>query len=240
MSMTPARSGEPLVKLEALAKTFVLHGQGGVALPVFAGIDLEIWAGECVVIAGASGAGKSSLLRAIYGNYRTTSGRIQLRHEGELVDVVDAEPRTVLALRRRTVTHVSQFLRVIPRVSTMDLVLEPALAFGQEEPAARIRASRLLHRLNIPERLWSLAPATFSGGEQQRVAIARSFVADYPIMLLDEPTAALDPVNRQVVVELILEARQRGAATIAIFHDRDVRDRVATREFDIEAYRRAA
>jgi alpha-D-ribose 1-methylphosphonate 5-triphosphate synthase subunit PhnL len=193
-----------------------------------------------VVIGGASGAGKSSLLRAIYGNYRATSGRIRLKHEGKLVDIVGAEPRTILAMRRKSVTHVSQFLRVIPRVSTMDLVLEPAIAAGLGEDEARERARHLLARLNIPERLWALAPATFSGGEQQRVAIARSFVADYPIMLLDEPTAALDPVNRQVVVELILEARRRGAATIAIFHDRDVRDRVATREFDIEAYRRAA
>jgi alpha-D-ribose 1-methylphosphonate 5-triphosphate synthase subunit PhnL len=240
--MTPiATSPEgPLVKLDALAKSFILHGQGGVALPVFAGIDLEVFAGECVVIAGASGAGKSSLLRAIYGNYRASAGRIRIRHEGRLVDVVGAEPRTVLALRRRTVTHVSQFLRVIPRVSTMDLVLEPALAFGMGEADARARARLLLRRLNIPERLWSLAPATFSGGEQQRVAIARSFIADYPILLLDEPTAALDPTNRQVVVDLILEARRRGGATIAIFHDRDVRDQVATREFDIEPYRRAA
>ncbi|MFN3671044.1 MAG: phosphonate C-P lyase system protein PhnL [Bosea sp. (in: a-proteobacteria)] len=229
-----------MIHVENVAKSFTLHNQGGVRLPVFDDVGFSVAAGEALVLAGASGAGKSSLLRILYGNYRPTQGRILITHDGRAVDIVSAVPRTVLEIRRRTLGFVSQFLRVIPRVSALDIVRDPLLARGVAPETATQRAQAMLARLNLPERLWTLAPATFSGGEQQRVNIARSFVDPSPIMLIDEPTASLDAANRDVVVQLIAEARQAGSAIVGIFHDEAVREAVATRYLDITDFRKAA
>jgi len=231
---------ETMVIVEKLVKRFTLHVQGGVMVPVFDGIDLAVARGECVVLGGPSGAGKSTLLRAVYGNYLPQGGRIRLRDGEGWVQVTGAEPRTILQLRRRTLGYVSQFLRVIPRVPTLDLVAAPLTDAGVRAAAARERAAALLDTLNIPARLWALPPATFSGGEQQRVNIARSFIVDYPILLLDEPTASLDADNRRVVVALVEAARARGAAILGIFHDAEVRQALATRVFDLEEAKAAA
>jgi len=212
-----------------LHKTFTLHNQGGLRLPVLNGADLAVASGECVVLHGPSGIGKSTLLRALYGNYLVERGHILIRHQGQVVDMATAPPRIVLDVRRRTIGFVSQFLRVIPRVATLDLVTEPLRRLGVEPEVARERAESLLDRLAIPRRLWSLPPATFSGGEQQRVNIARGLIAEHPILLLDEPTAALDGGNRDAVIDLIVASRERGTAIVGIFHDEYVRDAVATR-----------
>lgn len=216
-----------------LVKRFTLHNQGGLELPVLPGFDLAVAAGECVALNGPSGVGKSTILRALYGNYLVQQGHILVRHAGRVVDVAAAAPSLVLDVRRRTLGFVSQFLRVIPRVATLDLVAEPLRRIGIDAAAARERAEGLLDRLAIPRGLWSLPPATFSGGEQQRVNIARGLIAEHPILLLDEPTAALDATNRDAVIELIDAARQRGAAIVGIFHDRAVREAVATRTVEI-------
>ena len=220
---------EPALEIRDLAKTFTLHVQGGVRLPVLDGVSLAIEPGECVVLADPSGAGKSTLLRAVYGNYLAQSGRVLVRHRGRVVDMVGAAPRLVLEVRRHTLGYVSQFLRVIPRVPTDQVVAGPLRARGVDAPQALARARAMLERLRIPERLWSLSPVTFSGGEQQRVNVARVFVADYPVLLLDEPTASLDAASRHAVVELIREARRGGAAVLGIVHDQQVRGLVATR-----------
>lgn len=229
-----------MIQVENVAKSFTLHNQGGANLPVFDDVNFEVAAGEALVLAGASGAGKSSLLRILYGNYRPTRGAIRITHAGRPVDIVSAVPRTVLDVRRRTLGFVSQFLRVIPRVSALDIVRDPLLARGATPEVATQKARAMLARLNLPERLWTLAPATFSGGEQQRVNIARSFVEPSPIMLIDEPTASLDAANRDIVVALIAEARAAGSAIVGIFHDEAVREQVATRYLDITAFRKAA
>ena len=156
------------------------------------------------------------------------------------MDVAKAEPRTILTMRRTTMGFVSQFLRVIPRIPTLDLVMEPLLTAGRGAEEARERAEAVLTHLNLPQRLWSLAPATFSGGEQQRVNIAHAMVCDYPVLLLDEPTASLDSENRAAVVELILAARSRGAAILGVFHDREAGDAVATDTIELRANRLAA
>lgn len=222
-----------MIEVERLSKRFTLHNQGGITLPVLEDVSLRADRGECVVLHAPSGAGKSTLLRCVYANYRAQSGAARVRHEGGWVDMANAAPREVLAVRRRTVGYVSQFLRVIPRVPAVDVVMEPLLALGVERDAAREKAASMLERLNLPARLWSLPPATFSGGEQQRVNIARGFVAELPILLLDEPTAALDGANRRAVVEVIAEAKARGATILGIFHDDEVRGAVATRLFDL-------
>ncbi|RWJ43154.1 phosphonate C-P lyase system protein PhnL [Mesorhizobium sp.] len=218
---------------KGLSKTFTLHTQGGAKLPVFHDIDFAVQAGECVCLHGPSGAGKSTLLRSLYANYRPDSGQIVVEHGGRAVDLLAAEPWEVVAIRRRTIGYVSQFLRVIPRVPTLDVVAEPAILVGTPPDVAKTVARGLLTRLRIPERLWPLAPATFSGGEQQRVNIARGFIVDYPILLLDEPTASLDSANRRTVVELIQEAKERGTAVVGIFHDEEVRSAVADRLFEV-------
>lgn len=196
-------------------------------------VSFRVHRGEILFVTGHSGAGKSTLLRTLYGNYLPAGGSIRLRHAGDWLELVGAEPREVLAVRRQTLGYVSQFLRVIPRVATLDVVMEPALARGWSRDSAELRARSLLARLNIPERLWQLAPGTFSGGEQQRVNIARGFMVEWPILLLDEPTASLDEANRQVVLELIGEAKGAGAALIGIFHDRAAREAVASRYLDM-------
>ena len=221
------------LRAEDLGKTFTLHLQGGVSLPVLRGLDLEVAPGECVALAGPSGAGKSTLMRCLYGNYGAEAGRILLRHRGAVADLVTADPRLMREIRRDTLGHVSQFLRVIPRVPAIEIVAEPLIARGLPRDAALARAEALLARLNLPARLHHLPPATFSGGEQQRVNLARGFTPDYPILLLDEPTASLDAANREVVIGLIAEAKARGAAIIGIFHDAEVRGRVADRLFDV-------
>jgi alpha-D-ribose 1-methylphosphonate 5-triphosphate synthase subunit PhnL len=224
---------QPALRVSGLAKSFTVHAQGGLTLPVLRGVSLAVSPGECLALVGPSGAGKSTLLRSLYGNYRADAGSIRIRQDDEWTELVGAEPRTVLDVRHRTMGFVSQFLRVIPRVSAVDLVAEPLRRRGTDPTDARQRAEFLLAMLGIPARLWALPPATFSGGEQQRVNIARSLIVDYPILLLDEPTASLDAANRDGVVELICQRRDAGAAIVGIFHDIDVRDAVATRVHEV-------
>jgi alpha-D-ribose 1-methylphosphonate 5-triphosphate synthase subunit PhnL len=231
---------ELLLAARGITKTFVMHTRGGLAIPVLDGIDLEVARGECVVLDGPSGIGKSTLLRTLYANYLPTAGQVLVRHRGRIVDLVTAPAREVLAVRRETIGYVSQFLRVIPRVPTLELVAEPLLSAQLAPATARERAAALLARLGIPEPLWSLPPATFSGGEQQRVNLARGLVRPRPILLLDEPTAALDPANKAIVLELVAEARAAGAAVVAILHDAEARAALAPRLFALRPERRAA
>jgi len=222
-----------MIDVANLSKSFTLHNQGGVAIPVLAGAGFSVAPGECVALTGESGAGKSTVMRILYGNYLAAPGS-SVRIGG--LDLTTAAPREILALRRETLGYVSQFLRVVPRVPTIDVVAEPLLALGHPEDGARARAEDLLERLRIPRALWTLSPTTFSGGEQQRVNIARGFAHAYPALLLDEPTASLDATNRETVLTLIEEAKAAGAAIVGIFHDVAARTRVADREIDVSAF----
>ena len=232
-----------LLSVSGLSKTFTMHLRGGLALPVISGASFELVSGRCAVLGGPSGAGKSSILKMLYGNYAADSGSIRVRHDGEDIDLATASPRKVIEARQRTIGYVSQFLRVVPRIGALDIVAEPLVDRGVERSAATERAAVLLARLNLPERLWRLPPATFSGGEQQRVNVARGFITDHPILLLDEPTASLDAANRAVVVDMIDEKKRAGTALLGIFHDAEVRAAVADTIIDVAGFapdRRAA
>lgn len=218
-----------VVAFEDVTKEFVLHTQGGVRIPVLHQFSMTLAAKECLALKGPSGAGKSTILRLLYGNYKACGGKILIRHKDTMVDVVRCEPHEILAIRDETLGYVSQFLRVIPRVPAMEVVMEPMLRRKMTREAATERAAALLTRLRIPERLWKLSPTTFSGGEQQRINIARGFAVTWPVMILDEPTASLDPVNRETVRTMIREVTAAGSAVIGIFHDTADREAVVTR-----------
>lgn len=226
----------PMIDVRGAEKTFVMHLQNGIRLPIVRNVSFAVHPGECVVLAGPSGAGKSSILKMIFGNYRCDGGAISVPHRGARIDIATAEPRQIIGIRRETIGYVSQFLRAVPRVAAIDVVAEPLLATGMARSDLHQRASTLLRRLNIPERLWTLPPSTFSGGEQQRINIARGFLSDHPILLLDEPTASLDAVNRAVVVDLVTEKKRANAAILAIVHDDAVREKIADRLVDVTAF----
>ncbi|GAA3056158.1 phosphonate C-P lyase system protein PhnL [Rhizobium viscosum] len=225
----------PLVVSE-VAKSFIMHLRDGIKLPVVSDVSFSVASGECVVLGGPSGIGKSSLLKMIYGNYAVDTGQILIDHKGRIVDLATADPRTILDVRRQTLGYVSQFLRTVPRVAALDVVAEPLLARGEAAASARQKAAALLEKLNLPEALWQLPPATFSGGEQQRVNIARGFITDHTILLLDEPTASLDAKNRAVVVGMIEEKKKAGVALLGIFHDEEVREAAADRILDVQQF----
>lgn len=243
-----------MLHMKQVSKRFTLHHQNSAELHVLHQVDLSVTPGECVVLDGPSGMGKSTLLKLIYANYRATSGQIEVRQaNGQVLELTQASPRELVRMRCDTVGYVSQFLRVIPRVSALDVVAEPLLDTTpyttnttdasealQALETARAQARLWLTRLRIPERLWHLPPATFSGGEQQRINIARNMIKPRPILLLDEPTASLDAANTQTVIDLVREAVARGAALVGIFHDPQVGAAVATRHVDVAQFRRAA
>ncbi|MFN7856464.1 MAG: phosphonate C-P lyase system protein PhnL [Acidovorax sp.] len=235
----------PILELQGVAKRFTLHHQNSIELPVLSQVNLAVQPGECVVLDGPSGMGKSTLLKMIYANYSANAGSITVRSaDGGLVDVTQATPRALVQLRRDTVGYVSQFLRVIPRVAALDVVAEPLAEDAGDDAAAlesaREQARQWLTRLRIPDRLWHLPPATFSGGEQQRINIARNMIKPKPLLLLDEPTASLDAANTATVIDLIREAVHRGAALVGIFHDAQVGAAVATRRVNVGDFRGGA
>lgn len=234
-----------MLHMKQVSKRFTLHHQHGAELQVLHNVNLNVSSGECVVLDGPSGMGKSTLLKLVYANYRATSGLIEVcQADGRVLELTQATPRELVRMRRDTVGYVSQFLRVIPRVSALDVVAEPLIDDAPDQThaieAAREQARTWLTRLRIPERLWGLPPATFSGGEQQRINIARNMIKPRPILLLDEPTASLDAANTHTVIDLIQEAVAHGAAVIGIFHDSHVGQAVATRHVDVAQFRNAA
>lgn len=224
----------PLLQVRKLVKGFTLHIQGGSEIPVLEDVSLLVYPGEGVALAGASGAGKSTLMRCLYGNYRVDHGEIWIRHRDDWLDLVQSSPQQIRQVRVETLSYVSQFLRVIPRVSAVMVVAEPLLELGIDPQIAQQKAEEMLARLNIPERLWSLSPTTFSGGERQRINLARAFLSPASVLLLDEPTSALDAINQQIVVDLILERRAAGTAVIGIFHDDQIKDQICGRQLQLD------
>ncbi|MFL2758734.1 MAG: phosphonate C-P lyase system protein PhnL [Paracoccaceae bacterium] len=221
-----------MIQLRSVSKKFKLFNQQNATISVIENANFNISPGECVALVGASGSGKSTLMRMIYGNYLATSGSILI----DGIDLTKAEPREILEVRKRKLGYVSQFLRVVPRVPTLKVVAEPLLSIGKPEAESLAMAEALLEELNIPKKLWQLSPTTFSGGEQQRVNIARGFSYEFPALLLDEPTASLDKENRDIVISLINRAKNKGTAIVGIFHDQQARELICDREIDVKKF----
>ena len=219
-----------MIQIKNLNKSFQLYNQNDTNINVFKNINFRVNKGEVVALTGNSGTGKSTLLKLIYGSYVISKGDVLISD----INIKKSSPRDILKLRKNKLGYVSQFLRVVPRVPTIDVVIEPLLEIGCEKKIALKKAQEILERLNIPKNLWNLSPLTFSGGEQQRVNIARGFIHNYPYLLLDEPTASLDQNNKNVVLDLIEKAKLNGSAIIGIFHDETARNKVATREVNLE------
>jgi len=228
---------QPL-ELSGVAKTFTMHLRGGLRLPVLCGLGFSVAPGQCVTMTGPSGAGKSTVLKLIFGNYRCDEGSIMVRDGDSAVDIARASPRQILSLRRRKLGYVTQFLRAVPRVGALDTVADALTDVPRE--TARARAAAMLTRFNVPERLWNLPPATFSGGEQQRINLARGFLPETPVLLLDEPTASLDARNRDAVADLVCERKRQGVAIVAIVHDDSVREAIADTSIDVTRFAAAA
>jgi alpha-D-ribose 1-methylphosphonate 5-triphosphate synthase subunit PhnL len=222
---------QTILEVQELAKTITLHILDGSEIEPFRDISFEVGQGEFVAIVGASGSGKSSIIKAVHRTYLPTSGTVSFRTaDGEVVDLATASERRIIQLRRREIGFVSQFLKVEPRVPALDVVAGPLLRLGAGRDEARERAASLLRRLDLPEKLWSSYPSLFSGGEQQRVNIARALVGRPRLLLADEPTSALDSVNTARVIELLNDARAEGTTILGVFHDltliRQLADRV--------------
>jgi alpha-D-ribose 1-methylphosphonate 5-triphosphate synthase subunit PhnL len=224
---------EAILKIEGLSKQFQLYEQGKL-IPSCANVDLEVQAGALTALIGPTGAGKSSVLKCIYRTYLPTAGRMLYRDsDNQVTDLAQALEHRILELRRRDIGFVTQFLHCLPRKPALDVVAQPLLARGEASGAARERAAALLALLNVPERLWSVPPATFSGGEKQRVNLARGLIARPRLLLLDEPTASLDPATTDRVVELLRAIKAEGVAMLAIFHQPELVNRLADRVVEL-------
>lgn len=217
----------PILSVEGFAKQFELHEQGKL-IPSSSDVSFNVYAGKLTALTGPTGAGKSSVLKGIYRTYLPSAGRI-LYHDqqGVTYDLARCDEHQILDLRRSEIGFVTQFLHALPRQATEDVVAQPLYQRGISREQGRERARDILSRLNIPERLWGLPPATFSGGEKQRVNLARGLIAKPRLLLLDEPTASLDPKTTDVVVDMIQAMKQEGTAMLAIFHHPELVDRLA-------------
>ena len=224
----------PILRVEHYAKQFVLHEQGKI-IPSSCDVNLNVYSGRLTALIGATGAGKSTVLKGIYRSYLPTSGRLLYQTEsGHEIDLAQADEHRILELRRNEISFVTQFLHALPRQASEDVVAQPLLNKGMEKIQARDIARDMLSAMNLPERLWGISPATFSGGEKQRVNLARGLVSRPRLLLLDEPTASLDPKTTHKVVRLIEDLKHKGVAMLAIFHHPELVERMADEVVELQ------
>jgi len=225
-----------LLNINGLVKRFVLHTRGGKIIDALKDLSLEVRAGEIYGLSGPSGSGKSTILKCIYRTYMPTHGAIwyESSHYGK-VDLASLSEHAIIDLRKREIGFVSQFLKIIPRVSAVDIVAEPLLSRNGISPEkARLKAIHLLERLHISSQLFDAYPVTFSGGEQQRVNIARAVIWRPKLLLVDEPIASLDQLTASIVLDIFNEIRNEGTTIISVFHDTGMLRTVSDRIYDLE------
>jgi len=218
-----------ILDIDAVSKTFEMHVLDGKTVPGLADVSFSVNEGEFVAIVGESGSGKSSLLKCIHRTYEPTNGTIRFRTENGEIDLANCSDRDVLAVRGSELGYASQFLDEIPRVPAVDVVARPMWEQGTDREAARERARELLAALSLPADLFDAYPATFSGGERQRVNFARAIGPQPRLLLLDEPTSALDPETRASALELLDSYLPTSTTMIGVFHNYEVVQRIADR-----------
>ena len=227
-----------VLSVRQLSKHFILHILGGKVIAGCEEIGFDLKQGEFLGLTGPSGAGKSTVLKWIYRTYLPTSGQmLYTGKDGRQIDLACAPEREMIRLRRREIGYVSQFLKVMPRVPAVDVLAGELRQKGWEMERARQRAREFLKIMDINQALWDAYPSTFSGGEQQRINLARTLITEPRLLLLDEPTASLDIVTRQIVIRVLKDSKAAGATMIGVFHDLDVMGRLVDRVFGIEAGR---
>lgn len=218
---------EALLEIQDLSKVFHLHEQGQI-IPSCRDVNLHVYPGQLTALVGPTGAGKSSVLKCVYRTYLSTQGAIWFtQQDGIGIDLAQEPDSRILQLREREIGFVTQFLHCLPRKSAIRIVAEPLINQGTSQDEAMIRAQELLTWLNVPERLWNVPPATFSGGEKQRINLARGLITRPRLLLLDEPTSSLDPETTQHVVELLQSIKAEGVGMLAIFHHPELVDQLA-------------
>lgn len=226
-----------MIRLEVkdLHKTFNVHTQGGIEVKGFEKINFEVKQGEFLSLFGPSGAGKSSILKTLFRTYTTTKGNIVFhRDNGSSIDVASATESTILDLRKSEIGYVSQFLQILPRISAVDVVSQQLIFKGESEKSSREKAKEMLSYLSIREELFDLSPLTFSGGEQQRVNIAKGIIAPKSLLLLDEPTASLDKTNTFKVIDKLEALKKDGVAMVGIFHDLEAMNKISDRIYELK------
>lgn len=227
-----------IIIVRELSKNFVLHLNGRKELRGCEDVSFSLKTGEFMGIAGPSGSGKSTIIKCIYRTYLPSGGNIvYFTRDGREVDLATAPEREILKLRHQEISYVSQFLKVIPRVPAIDILAEELAQRGWELAAAREKAAEHLGLMNIDRPLWDTSPSTFSGGEQQRINLARALIIQPRLLLLDEPTASLDGESKKIVMQALMQLRKQGTTIIGIFHDTEVMRRMADRVFTMTAGR---
>lgn len=225
----------PILRVENYSKHFELHEQHKV-IPSSDNVNLEVFSGQLTALIGPTGAGKSTVLKGIYRTYLPSSGRLLFRTKDNVeVDLAKADEHLILELRKNEIGFVTQFLHALPRQATEDVVAQPLVQRGMDKIQARDLAREMLADMNLPEALWSISPATFSGGEKQRVNLARGLVSKPRLLLLDEPTASLDPKTTEKIITLIETLKNDGVAMLAIFHHPELVKRMADNVVQLEA-----
>ena len=227
-----------ILSVDGLGKSFYLH-ERELNVPSAHGVSLIARAGEMTALTGPSGSGKSSLLKCIYRTYLTDDGSIWYRRsDGEIIDLANTDERIILELRQSEIRFVTQFLHCLPRRTTLQVVAKPAMDVGVDQDEASDHAAELLRILNLPEHLWNVPPTTFSGGEKQRVNVARGLITEPRLLLLDEPTASLDSYSAGLVVEMIQHQKDRGCAILSVLHDKQLVASIADEEVKLSACER--
>jgi len=224
-----------ILEVNGLKKIFRMHGLNGKTICALEDVGFQVRQGEIVGLTGKSGSGKSTLMKCLYRTYLPTSGEILLRRvSGDIVDLASCDDHNVLDARRHDMTYCSQFLQAIPRVPAVQVVAEGLVRRGGNRDEAIRLAGEYLRRLGLPNDLADAYPATFSGGEQQRVNIARAVIARPRFLLVDEPTASLDLHAKDAVIDLLRELRRYGTSIVLITHDVHTQKRMTDRCLELK------
>jgi alpha-D-ribose 1-methylphosphonate 5-triphosphate synthase subunit PhnL len=223
-----------LLEVRNLSKQFVVHHLHR-EVPAFNHLSFDVREGEFVLVAGPNGVGKSTLLRCLYRTYLPTAGEAIYHSRHGAIDLVRAADVDIVKLRNEEIGHVTQFLRARPRISAIDWVAEPLMAAGTPREASRDAAAEWLHDFGLKRELWEAYPTTFSGGEQQKVNLARALIAPRRLILLDEPTASLDVQARAALVARLASLKRAGVALIGVFHHAEDLASLVNREVRLSA-----